>query len=82
MNTAPVYAGYHHTQPLASSLSRLDTFVEILASRGTSGIEPEAAEPGDIVDDWGNLSAMTRSAAGDLMDRLAEEEAAAGLEEW
>jgi hypothetical protein len=44
--------------------------------------EEEAAQPGDIIDDWGNLSAMTRSAAGDLMDRLAEEEAAAGLEPW
>jgi hypothetical protein len=40
------------------------------------------AENGDTVDEWGTLSALTDAAAGDLMDRLAEEEAAAGLEPW
>jgi hypothetical protein len=49
----------------------LDTFVEILASRGTSG-----ADPDDAVDDWGDLDAQTDAAAGDLMARLDEEEIA------
>ncbi len=33
----------------------LDTFVEILASRGTSG-----AEPDDAVDDWGDETSAPR----------------------
>jgi hypothetical protein len=40
------------------------------------------AEPGDIIDDWGNLSAMTRASTARAMQRMAEEEAAAGLEPW
>jgi hypothetical protein len=48
---------------------------------GNSAVK-EPTKPGDIVDEWGNLSAMTRSAAGDLMHRLAEEEAATGHDPW
>jgi hypothetical protein len=44
--------------------------------------EDEAAKPGDIIDDWGNLSAMTRRSASRLMKRLTQEEADAGLEPW
>jgi hypothetical protein len=40
------------------------------------------ARPGDIVDDWGNLSAMTRASTARAMRRLAEEEAAAGHDPW
>jgi hypothetical protein len=32
--------------------------------------------PGDIVDEWGNLSAMTRAAGMDMLRRLDEEEIA------
>lgn len=32
--------------------------------------------PGDIVDGWGNLSAMTRAAEWDMLRRLDEEEIA------
>jgi hypothetical protein len=39
--------------------------------------EDEAALPGDIIDDWGNLSAMKRHAAERKMKRLTEEEIAA-----
>jgi hypothetical protein len=39
--------------------------------------EAEAAKPGDIIDDWGNLSAMKRRAARRKMKRLSEEEIAA-----
>jgi hypothetical protein len=47
-----------------------------IVSRGTNSIDPETAEPDDIVDDWGNLDAQTDAAAGDLMARLDEEEIA------
>jgi hypothetical protein len=40
----------------------------------------EAAKPGDIIDDWGNLSAMKRGAASRKMKRLSEEEIAANGE--
>jgi hypothetical protein len=33
-------------------------------------------KPGDIVDDWGNLSAMTRASSARTMQRLDEEERA------
>jgi hypothetical protein len=36
-------------------------------------------EPGDTIDDWGNLSAMARSSTSRAMHRMAEEEAAAGF---
>jgi hypothetical protein len=42
--------------------------------------EDEAAKPGDIIDDWGNLSAMKRGAASRKMKRLSEEEIAANGE--
>jgi hypothetical protein len=38
--------------------------------------EGEAAMPGDIIDDWGNLSAMKRASTRSLMQRLDEEEIA------
>lgn len=36
-------------------------------------------EAGDIVDQWGSLSAMTRTSTGQAMRRLDEEDAAAGF---
>jgi hypothetical protein len=36
----------------------------------------------NTIDDWGSLSAVTDSAAGDLMDRLADEEAATEHDPW
>jgi len=36
-------------------------------------------EAGDIVDEWGNLSAMTRASTARAMRRLDEQEAAAGF---
>jgi hypothetical protein len=36
-------------------------------------------EAGDIVDEWGNLSAMTRASTARAMRRLDQEEAAAGF---
>ena len=37
-------------------------------------------QPGDIIDDWGNLSAMTRRSTARAMKRLSEEEIAANGE--
>lgn len=41
--------------------------------------EPESAKPGDTIDEWGNLSAMTRSSTGLVLKRLDDQEAAAGF---
>jgi hypothetical protein len=60
--------------------SQLDPVAEILVWRNPSGADAQAAKPGDIVDDWGNLSAMKRRSAGRLMKRLSEEEIAANGE--
>lgn len=55
--------------------SELEPIVEILASR-TEDSSARKAEPGNVVDDWGNLDAQTDAAAGDLMARLDQEEIA------
>lgn len=47
-----------------------------IALRAVERKHQHTDEPGDIIDDWGNLSAMTGTAAGDLMQRLDEEEMA------
>jgi hypothetical protein len=49
--------------------SELEPVLEFIASR----------REGDIVDEWGNLSAMTRASTARAMRRLGEEEAAAGF---
>jgi hypothetical protein len=57
--------------------AQVDPVADILASRGENGAkDEEAAKPGDIVDDWGNLSAMTRAAAGGMLQRMDENEIA------
>jgi hypothetical protein len=60
--------------------SEIDPVVEFIASRGASGADAEAAKPEDIIDDWGNLSAMKRRSARRTMKRLTEEEIAANGE--
>lgn len=59
--------------------SELEPVAEIVASHGPNGTAADVGKPGDIVDDWGNLSAMTRDAAGGMLRRLDEQEAAAGF---
>lgn len=56
--------------------SEIDPVVEFIASRGENGSDAEPAKPGDIVDDWGNLSAMTRAGAGGMLQRMDEDEIA------
>ncbi len=60
-------------------LERAPTLTEEQAERALLAVD---AKPGDIIDDWGNLSAMTRRSASRLMKRLTQEEADAGLEPW
>jgi len=59
--------------------SELEPMAEILASHGSNGTGDEIGKPGDIIDEWGNLSAMTRAASGGMLRRLDELEAAAGF---
>jgi hypothetical protein len=53
---------------------RVDTLSEEEA--GEALRLPEDWRPGDIVDEWGNLSAMTRASASRTMRHLDEEERA------
>jgi hypothetical protein len=55
---------------------RLDSVVHELEPNGTDA----DAKPGDIIDEWGNLSAMKRRSARRKMKRLSEEEIAANGE--
>ena len=58
---------------------QLDNAHVVVESNG-SGAADEQSQPGDIIDDWGNLSAMKRGAASRKMKRLSEEEIAANGE--
>ncbi len=60
----------------------LDPVAEILTLRRESGASDVTSKPGDIVDEWGNLSAMRRASTARKMRRLDEEEAAAGHDPW
>jgi hypothetical protein len=53
--------------------SRLEPLVEFLSSQ---------QKPEDIVDEWGNLSAMTRASTARTMRRLEEQEREAGHKPW
>jgi hypothetical protein len=59
--------------------NEVDAVPEEALERAHVVIEPVAdeAQPGDVVDDWGNLSAMKRRSSARLMKRLSEEEIAA-----
>jgi hypothetical protein len=60
--------------------SEIDPVVEFIVLRSENGAgEAEAARPGDIIDDWGNLSAMRRASSARKLARLDAEEAAAGF---
>jgi hypothetical protein len=51
------------------------------AERALRAVHPksESAKHGDTIDEWGNLSAMTRSSTGLMLKRLDDQEAAAGF---
>lgn len=59
--------------------SELEPVLEFIASRAANGADPEAARPGDVVDDWGNLSAIRRASSARKLARLDAEDAAAGF---
>jgi hypothetical protein len=56
--------------------SELEPVLEILASRQGKEYDPEAARPGDIVDEWGNLSALRRASSVRKLSHLDEAEIA------
>jgi len=56
--------------------SELEPVLEILVSRQGSEYNPEAGRPGDIIDEWGNLSALRRASSVRKLNRLDEEEIA------
>lgn len=60
----------------ALSESDVDPVAEILLSRTNDPANPEAARPGDIVDEWGNLSALRRASSPGKLGRLDREEIA------
>jgi hypothetical protein len=70
-----------HIHKLVDALpeSQLEPVTEILTSRGPNGARDETSKPGDIIDEWGNLSAMTRASSGHMLKRLDEQEVAAGF---
>jgi hypothetical protein len=71
-----------HIHQLVDSLAddddRLQAAERLLETNGAS--VGDEAKPGDIIDEWGNLSAMKRGAASRKMKRLSEEEIAANGE--
>jgi mRNA-degrading endonuclease toxin of MazEF toxin-antitoxin module len=60
--------------------AELESVLEILRSRLANEYDPEAAKPGDLVDDWGNLSALRRASPPRWLDDMAEGEIAANGE--
>lgn len=63
----------------APAWSEHDAEVALRAVEREHGTE---ARPGEVVDDWGNLSAMGRASTARAMRRLADDEAAAGHDPW
>jgi hypothetical protein len=57
-------------------LQEAPTWSEAQAERA---LRAAHVELGDVIDDWGNLSAMARASTSRAMHRMAEEEAAAGF---
>jgi hypothetical protein len=62
--------------------SELEFVLEILLARCGEEYDPEAPKAGDILDDWGNLSALRRASAGKgvhfsgMLGRLSQAEIA------
>ncbi len=53
--------------------SQLEPVADFIASRG---------RPGDVVDDWGNVSTMLRDSTSRSMRALDEQEREAGHDPW
>jgi hypothetical protein len=56
--------------------SELEFVLEILRPRCGEEYDPEAPRPGDLLDDWGNLSALRRASPPRRLGRLDEGEIA------
>ncbi|MGC2374566.1 MAG: hypothetical protein WA484_11905 [Solirubrobacteraceae bacterium] len=53
--------------------SQLEPVADYIAARG---------RPGDVLDEWGNVSAIQRGSTARLMQRLDEQEREAGHNPW
>lgn len=53
-----------------------DALRYVAARHEREEVDPEAAKPGDIVDEWGNLSALRRASSARKLSRLDQEEIA------
>jgi hypothetical protein len=58
-------------------LQRVPHWTEEQAERALRAVEGE-----DAVDEWGDLSKLQETSAAETMQRLAQEEQAAGHEPW
>jgi hypothetical protein len=56
--------------------SEIEPVAEILISRRENGTDAQDARPGDIIDEWGNLSALRRASSAGKLGRLDREEIA------
>jgi mRNA-degrading endonuclease toxin of MazEF toxin-antitoxin module len=56
--------------------AELESVLGILTSRLANEYDPEQVKPGDLVDDWGNLSALRRASPPRRLGHLAEGEIA------
>jgi mRNA-degrading endonuclease toxin of MazEF toxin-antitoxin module len=52
----------------------VNTAAEMMISLGNDPVDPEAIRTGDIIDDWGNLSAMRRASSAGKLDSLSRAE--------
>jgi hypothetical protein len=58
------------------SEAEIKPVLDFIASRRVEDTPDDAAKPGDVIDEWGNLDEMLDHAAGDTMRMLDEEEIA------
>lgn len=91
----PTYPGGSEQEKVAPTIrlvtarERLHGLVDELSEQEANAALDDIASrrkdgdrPGDVVDEWGNVSAMRRASSARKMRRLAEEEAAAGHDPW
>jgi hypothetical protein len=69
-----------HEQVDAVPEDQLDNAQVVVLEPNGAGPDHNDAQPGDIIDGWGNLSLMKRRSAQRKMKRLSQEEIAANGE--
>jgi hypothetical protein len=58
------------------SEAEIKPVLDFIASRRVEDTPDDAAKPGDVIDEWGNLDAMLDEESADTMRMLDEEEMA------